>query len=187
MAEALSGASPEHRPAEGSCALNVHVEQMLRAYRSWEPESEPPADLVATSTLLGLGGPGNIASRSLGRLRRADDQITELGHWRAAAILASGLRSLFARPDAMLLLDALYAGSHSAREDDGIYWRNVARYCIDGVLQAVLDEYIHHLTGETGVNTNSDEGPISLAAAARHAMALRESVYRATDIEQFES
>ena len=187
MAEALSGASSEHRPAEVSRALDAHVEQMLRAYSGWEPESEPPADLVATSALLGLGGPGNIASRSLGWLRRADDQITELGHWRAAAILASGLRSLFARPDAMLLLDALYAGSHSAREDEGTYWRNVARYCIDGGLQAVLDEYVHHLAGETGVNTNSDEGLISLAAAARRAMALMESVYRATDIEQFES
>ncbi len=87
----------------------------------------------------------------------------------------------------MLLLDASYAGSHSACEDEGTYWRNVARYCIDGVLQAVLDEYIHHLAGETGVNTNSDEGLISLAATARRAMALRESVYRATDIEHFES
>ncbi len=187
VAEALSGASPEHRPAEVSRALDAHVEQMLSAYSGWEPGSEPPADLVATSALLGLGGPGNIAWRSLGRLRRADDQITELGHWRAAAILASGLRSLFARPDAMLLLDAVYTGSHSAREDEGAYWRTVARYCIDGGLQAVLDEYIHHLAAETGVDTRSDEGLISLAATARRAMALRESVYRATDIDHFES
>ena len=52
----------------------------------------------------------------------------------------------------ILLLDGLYAGSGGTRDDDGIYWRRVARYCIDGGLQAVLDEYIHHLAGEAGVD-----------------------------------
>ena len=113
--------------------------------------------------------------------------VTELGHWRAAAILASGLRSLFARPNATLLLDTLYGGSGSARADEGAYWRRVARYCIDGGLQAVLDEYIHHLAGESGANTTTDEGLISLAATARRAIAVRESVNRATDIDDFDS
>ena len=112
--------------------------------------------------------------------------MTELGRWRAAAILASGLRSLFARPDAMQLLDSVYASSDGTREDDGAYWRRVARYCIDGGLQAVLDEYVHHLAGESGVDTTTDEGLISLAATARRAIALRESVYRATDIDHFD-
>ena len=112
--------------------------------------------------------------------------MTDLGRWRAAAILASGLRSLFARPDATLLIDSVYAGESNARDDDGVYWRKVARYCIDGDLQAVLDEYIHHLAGESGVNTTTNEGLTSLAATARRAIALRESVYRATDIDDFD-
>ena len=62
----------------------------------------------------------------------------------------------------------------------------VARYCIDGGLQAVLDEYIHHLAGDSGSNTTTDEGLISLALTARRAITLRESVYRATDIDHFE-
>ena len=62
----------------------------------------------------------------------------------------------------------------------------VSRYCIDGGLQAVLDEYIHHLAGESGANTTTDEGLISLALTARRAIALRESVYRATDIDNFD-
>ena len=33
--------------------------------------------------------------------------VTEVGHWRAAAVLASGLRSLFNRPESILLLDQL--------------------------------------------------------------------------------
>ena len=86
----------------------------------------------------------------------------------------------------MVLLDSVYAGSSTRRGDDGAYWRRVARYCIDGGLQAVLDEYIHHLAGESGVDTTTDEGLISLAATARRAIALRESVYRATDIDNFD-
>ena len=186
LTEALAGASAEHTAEDVPRALDAHVEQVLTALASQAPETERPADLLATSALLGLGAPGNIAWRALNRLKRADDRVTELGRWRAAAILASGLRSVFARPVAILLLDILYAGSGSTREDDGAYWRRVARYCIDGGLQAVLDEYIHHLAGESGVNTTTDSGLISLAATARRAIAVRESVYRATDIDNFD-
>ena len=112
--------------------------------------------------------------------------MTEFGHWRAAAILASGLRSLFARPNAMLLLDNEYAGPGRGHADEGAYWRRVARYCVDGGLQAVLDEYMHHLAGESGANTTTDEGLVSLAVTARRAIAVRESVNRATDIDHFD-
>ena len=186
LTEALLGASPEHAPADVPRALGEHVGQMLGALGGWSPQSERPADLRAASALLGLGAPGNIAWRALNRLRRPGDSASELGRWRAASILASGLRTLFSRPDAVLLIDSLYAGSGSSRDDDGAYWRRVARYCIDGGLQAVLDEYIHQLAGESGVDTSTDEGLISLAGAARRAIALRESVYRATDIDDFD-
>ena len=133
LADALRGASPDHwSEEERGEALVAHVRQLQEALGDWTPESERPADLVATSALLGLGAPGNIAWRALKRLRRTGDAVTELGHWRAAAILASGLRSLFARPNATLLLDNLYGGASSARADEGAYWRRVARYCIDG-------------------------------------------------------
>lgn len=187
LADALRGAFHDDSPdEERSEALMAHVRHMQEALGDWTPESERPADLVATSALLGLGAPGNIAWRALKRLRRADDRVTELGHWRAAAILASGLRSLFARPNAMLLLDNLFGRPGRRQADEDAYWRRVARYCIDGGLQAVLDEYMHHLAGESGANTASDEGLISLAATARRAIAVRESVNRATDIDHFD-
>ena len=187
LVEALTGALQEHQPEDNPRALQAHVWQLLSAWTGWTPESERrPADLLATSALLGIGAPGNIAWRALNRLKKADDRVTELGRWRAASILASGLRSLFARPDSMLLLDSVYADQGSSREEDGAYWRKVARYCIDGGLQAVLDEHIHHLAGESGANTTTDEGLISLASTARRAIALRGSVYRATDIDNFD-
>lgn len=186
IAEVMAGPTPERDQVGVPRAVDAHVDQMLKVLNGWIPESERPADLRETSALLGLGAPGNIAWRALNRLRRADDSVTDLGRWRAAAILAAGLRSLFARPDATLLLDSVYEGKSNARDDESAYWRKVARYCIDGDLQAVLDEYIHHLAGESGVNTTTDEGLISVAIAARRAIALRESVYRATDIDDFD-
>ena len=186
VVDALAGISDDHDAGDGHRALDAHVGQMLGALDDWTPDTERPADLQATIALLGLGGPGNIAWRALNRLRRADDQATELGRWRAAAILAAGLRTLFVRPEAVLLLDGIYGGSRTAREGAGAYWRKVARYCIDGGLQAVLDEFIHHLAGDSGSTTTTDEGLISLALTARRAIALRESVYRATDIDHFD-
>ena len=48
--------------------------------------------------------------------------------------------------------------SAGTRGDEGAYWRTVARYCIDRGVQAVLDEYVHHLAAESGANTTTDEG-----------------------------
>ena len=186
VVDALAGISEDHEGNDGHRALNAHVSQMLDALGDWAPDAERPADLQETIALLGLGAPGNIAWRALNRVRRTEDQVTEFGRWRAASILASGLRTMFVRPDAVLLLDRLYGGSSTAREGASAYWRKVARYCIDGGLQAVLDEYIHHLAGESGVNTATDEGLIALASTARRAIALRESVYQATDIDDFD-
>ncbi|MCE2502042.1 MAG: helicase [Dehalococcoidia bacterium] len=186
VVDALAGISEGRDADRDRSALDAHVGQMLSALDDWAPDVERPADLRETTALLGLGAPGNIAWRALNRLRRADDQVTEIGRWRAAAILASGLRSLFVRPEAVLLLDGIYGGSGGDAEDIGAYWRKVAQYCIDGGLQAALDEYIHHLAGDSGSNPTTDEGLISLALTARRAITLRESVYRATDIDHFD-
>jgi len=187
LAEALARPAAELATVDVPRALDAHVEQALRALAGWTPQSERPADLITTSVLLGLGAPGNVAWRALSRLRQPGDRVTALGRWQAAAILASGLRSLFSRPDTVLLIDSLYARSAGlGRTDESAYWRRVARYCIDGGLQAVLDEYVHHLAGESGVDATTDEGLISLATTARRAIALRESVYRATDIDDFD-
>ena len=187
VTEALAGPATDQSSVGLPRALDAHVQQSLGALTDWMPDSERPADLLGTSALLALGAPGNIAWRALSRLRQPYDRVTELGRWQAAAILASGLRSLFSRPDTVLLIDSLYERSgRPGRADEGAYWRKVARYCIDGGLQAVLDEYVHHLAGESGVDTTTDKGLEALATTARRAIALRESVYRATDIDDFD-
>ena len=98
VVDALAGISEDPEAGDVHRALDAHVGQMLSALDDWAPDTERPADLHETTALLGLGAPGNIVWRALNRLRRADDQVTELGRWRAASIVASALRTLFVRP-----------------------------------------------------------------------------------------
>ena len=181
LLDALSGAADE--PPDGSYGGNVlatHVELALLTLRGTQPTVERPADLVEVVALLGLGAPGNIAWRALGRLFGVDDEISPLGHWRAAATLASGLRSLFNRPEVTLLLGP------AEISDDGAYWQVIARYCLEGDLQAVLDEYLHHLVESGGYDPHTDKGLLDIADAARRALTIRAARYVARDPESAE-
>jgi hypothetical protein len=119
---------------------------------------------------LALHGPANIAWRALRRI--AGPAVTDAGLWWAAAILASGLQTLFNRPETVALLGRLMPG------DD--FRAKVLRYCAWGNLQAVLDEYLHHLV-KAGHRAATDEQLDDLAEAARSAVALRPAPYAATD------
>lgn len=76
-------------------------------------------------TLVALHGPGNIAWRALGRQlggralgrQLGDAKVSEGGRFRAAAVLAKGLRSLFNRPDVTKLVEKL--------TEPAPYWRRV--------------------------------------------------------------
>ena len=118
-----------------------------------------------------MHAPGNIAWRALGRLFRDDDNVTAQGHWHAAAVLAGGLRALFRRFEATLLLDKLCP--------EEPYWRSVLRYSAWGNLQAVLDEYLHHLALAEGITSFDDSRLARFAETAARAISLRPSRYEA--------
>ena len=64
--------------------------------------------------------------------------------------------------------------TNDSSNDADSYWRQVLRYCFDGNLQAVLDEYSHTLSAElTGVSTTEQAhrlaNQIQLAASIRTA------------------
>src|SRR5690606_7813630 len=94
---ALTGGTPEgeeDRPDRHGLAL--HVATVLAARASGQsPEAAQPADLADTVASLAAHAPGNIAWRALHRL--AAGRVSPQGHWQAAAALAAGLRTLFAR------------------------------------------------------------------------------------------
>lgn len=161
-----------------SRSLLAHLDEARNALANIPTEGPRPADLVTTLLALGLSAPGNVAWRALRRLATDTGSVTPLGLWKAAAVLASGFRSLFNRPDATYLLDSL-----GADNDDDNYWRSVLRYCRDGNIQAVLDEYVHHLAGAEGIDISSDDGLMRLAAIARRALAVRGASYQAADLD----
>lgn len=97
-----------------------------------------PDDLLDLATEVALGSPAVLAARML--------ESTELdGDWRRwyAADLAGSFWKLFNRPAVVRLLLQLADTNKPSRGEDDAYWRRVLRYCIDGNLQAVLDECWH--------------------------------------------
>ncbi|MDK3256601.1 helicase-related protein [Blastococcus capsensis] len=141
---ALSGGSPEtqqdpDRPAaEGHAGLAAHVDVALAtAARSTAPHLGGSDDALQDIVRIAAHSPGNIAWRAVSRVLREGDSVAPEEHWQAAAHLAAHLRGLFNRLETTLLLDR--------GEDDNTYWRVVLDYCAAGNLQAVLDEYLHHL------------------------------------------
>jgi len=97
-----------------------------------------PEGLVDLLTDVALGAPGVLAARSLAACG-VDDDTRRL----QAARLADAFWKLFNRPAVIRLLHQLNAQSDSRDREDSFYWRQVLRYCIDGNLQAVMDEHWH--------------------------------------------
>jgi len=123
-----------------------------------------PQDLARSVAAIGFAGPGNVAWRAVLRTTAASLDISPSARLRAAAIVADGFRSMFNRPDVMSLIDGLYG-------TEAPYWQNVLLYCLDGNLQAVMDEYLHHLVGNE--SPSSDDDLIDLARRVRTSISLR--------------
>lgn len=147
--------------------LSAHVELALHAMNEPRTSHDQLAQLAAHA-------PGNIAWRALGRVRIDGDATTDAGHWRAAARLANGVRSMFNRIEPMLLMDQLYGSSQT-------FWQVVLEYCADGNLQSVLDEYVFQLRSESAGNPVDDALLESIATRAAEALTLRPSRYQAQD------
>ncbi len=178
-ATALSGdVSDSDQTADDPTRLRLHVDLALSLATGaigadHERRTARPDDLDAVVTELGTFGPGNIAYRCVERLISPSDDIDETTRWRAAAVLSSGLRSLFNRPEAVLLLDQLLPGE--------VYWRAVLRYCAWGNLEAALDEYLNHLAEADRTNGLNESKLLAIADSARAAITPRPSRYEAFD------
>jgi len=90
-----------------------------------------PYSAESLFTLVAIASPGVCAYR-----------LFE-GNSGLAGDLAKCFVSLFNKPEAMSVLDVLYKGNNNS------YYKEVLRYCAEGNLQAVLDEWAFVL-GETG-------------------------------------
>jgi hypothetical protein len=134
-----------------------------------------PDDLVDVLTDVAISAPGTCSLRALARICGGVEQLGDRHMFLTAAKVAWSLRSLFNLPESMALLRA---GTEEA------YWRLVLRYCLEGNLQAVLDEYAHVLPEWLGL---IDEPPAEKARlvsdAMTEAIGLRTSTYGVDHIE----
>ena len=87
---------------------------------------------------LALGSPAICAFRALKRhYGHAEQECLE-----AAFNVGLAFIDLFNKPESIGILDLKY------RKEKLDYWQKVIRYCIDGNLQAVLDEYVYMLKND---------------------------------------
>jgi hypothetical protein len=135
----------------------AHVDRMLEATSGY------PAGWEDGLEDLAVNSPGNCLYRAFQRVVPEDFDGAEL--WKAAVFAASGLRTLFNRLDATELLDKLYP--------KGDYWQKVLRYCEEGNLQAVLDEYVFQLRSQQGPESIDNDQLWALAGDIRRALSLK--------------
>lgn len=138
------------------------------------------AQALSTLSRLAVHSPANCAYRALGRLLTDQDTVDDFTQFTAATALANGLRSLFNRPDATKIVDG-------TTDPKLPYWAKVLQYCSFGNLQAVLDEYLHHLRQDQVKGALDNDKMLALANKAAAALSLRTANYQALNVENLEN
>jgi hypothetical protein len=157
--------------ASDNRGLAAHLYAAGQAARDEVDLGGHPPELRRWIALIGLAGPANVAWRALRHVTADMPALTDDGVRRAAAVIAAGFRSLFNRPEVMALLDN--------QAPDLPYWQVVLEHCHGGNLQAVIDEYLHHLVGNQ--SPADDDALIAMAEDTRAALALRTATLRGFD------
>ncbi|MGY6502458.1 MAG: helicase-related protein [Acidimicrobiales bacterium] len=177
MAGVLAGDTDKGAEPHGRLVLHVELADALHRGEHMpdaERRTQAPGDLEETLDAIARFGPGNIALRCLRRLIGPGDSVTDFGVWSAAALIAGAAHSLFNRPDTIALIDQV-------TDRDVVYWRRVLQYCAWGNLEAVLDEYLHHLAADQRAVGLDDTSLHDIARRVGEALTLRPSQYRAFD------
>lgn len=172
--------------------LRAHIAE-ARAMVDYGPGAlgRPPSDLVEVLAELAVGGPAQCALRMISSvcgLPVSDDEGTvEYAAWIAAAF-----RSFFNAPEVTAVVTSGHSAHPDADEGESRYWRDVVRHCVDGNLQAILDEHGHVLRDWLGHMSLEDadrhrkaadddrrwEAAQDIAAKIAEALELRTSSYR---------
>lgn len=99
------------------------------------PLGKRPDDLVEVLADVALAGPGVACLRAAGRVLGGPRAWKNVSHRGDAARAAWGVRVLLNHPEAISLIRFTIKR--------GPYWRRALGYCVEGGLQAVLDEFVH--------------------------------------------
>ena len=125
----------------GDTSKGQHLDRLVQAFDS--PRriglGPMPGDFARVMAEMALGSPAIIAFRSFGRIYEEEAWTNCV----SAMSVANEFVNLFNKPESVAAVRI------AVRERERLqYWRKVLRYCRDGCLQAVLDEYLHLLKVE---------------------------------------
>ncbi|MGM9924830.1 MAG: helicase-related protein [Bacillus sp. (in: firmicutes)] len=126
-------------------ALSKHFERLKELYFSEERPvlGKQPDDLVEVLTDMTLGSPAVCALRMLG--------ISVSQSSKQAVAIAKTIVDRFNGQEAISAVELQYGSG----KEEGAHWQNVLKYCVDGNIQAMLDEYAHILS--EGVDLSGDD------------------------------
>ena len=133
----------------GSEGLRQHLDRANEARSGQVALTSFPGDLAKWFATAAVASPGNCAWRALRRTIPADAAISDTAILRGAAIIGDAFRTLFNRAEVIGLLSQVGTPGLA-------YWQQVLEYCLAGNLQAVLDEYLHHLVGNERPTTDEE-------------------------------
>ena len=120
---------------ENQKAIAEHLAYLKAIYTKNELNlfGKMPEDLAQVLAIMALGSPAIIAKRTLKGIVGAN-RYTYSTLDNMAYKIGNEFRLKFAEAESIGILDSFY-------KEKEIYWRKVLRYCVDGNLQSVLDEY----------------------------------------------
>jgi hypothetical protein len=122
--------------------------QLARDYVAGKVQlGRPPVDLCKVLAVLAAAGPGTVAYRGL--MQTALTRQSERDALATAAMhIGNSFLHLFNLTEVIAMV--------RDRSGNLPYWQSVLAYCVDGNLQAVVDEYLHVLSDSPGVEITSD-------------------------------
>ena len=135
-----------------------------------------PDDLPAVLARLALAAPAVCALRALARVGGGIDHVSSSSLRDGAARAGWGFRTLFNIPEVTAMVRGRGQG------DDDAYWQRVLGYCLNGGLQAVLDEYAHMLVEWLSVDRDPGSIGRELGKAVHDALTLRAAQYGIEDV-----
>jgi hypothetical protein len=172
----------EEEDTSASDGWTAHVDHARAVAMSADIDlGRVPTDLAGVLAQLAVGGPAVTALRALSRTHdEVNLHAPEVRDW--AAYVAWGFRSLFNQPEITTYLRG--SATASAEEAPDSYWRLVLRYCVDGCLQAVLDEFVHILPESLGVGSASVAVVLEdVGKAIRSSLSIRNASYGVDEVD----
>lgn len=142
-----------------------------------------PDELLDVLTMQVLGSPAICALRALLKPVQETTSETELikSAMHEAYMLGRGFLQIFNRPEAVAIVDQKYG-----KRFEEFHWRNVLRYCIDGNIQAVLDEFKHMLVESYGLKDKELSYQITrVSSLMRESMTAATASYQVDTLQSF--